>query len=73
MTSHSTEEGGSDTRNEDRTTILLNTFGRIQSRVAQGTAPFIISSTTEVSNLNVNYLQGYTALGLPYLKRTTNE
>ena len=48
-------------------------FGRIQSRVAQGTSPFIIASTTEVSNLNANLIQGYTALGLPYLKRTTNE
>ena len=48
-------------------------FGQIRSRVAQGTAPFIISSTTEVANLNANQLQGYTALGLPYLKRTTNE
>ena len=48
-------------------------FGRIRSRVAQGTSPFQIDSTTEVSNLNANLLQGYTALGLPYLKRTTNE
>ena len=48
-------------------------FGQIRSRVAQGTAPFNIASTTEVSNLNANLLQGYTALGLPYLKRTTNE
>jgi len=48
-------------------------FGRIRSRVAQGTAPFQIDSTTEVGNLNANLLQGYTALGLPYLKRTTNE
>jgi hypothetical protein len=67
--------GGSDTRvmkyrYNDST---VHFFGRIQSRVAQGTSPFNIASTTEVSNLNVNYLQGYTALGLPYLKRTTNE
>ena len=48
-------------------------FGQIRSRVAQGTAPFYIDSTTEVNNLNANLLQGYTALGLPYLKRTTNE
>ena len=48
-------------------------FGQIRSRIAQGTAPFYIDSTTEVSNLNANLLQGYTALGLPYLKRTTNE
>ena len=48
-------------------------FGQIRSRVAQGTAPFYVDSTTEVNNLNANLLQGYTALGLPYLKRTTNE
>jgi hypothetical protein len=48
-------------------------FGQIRSRVAQGTAPFYIDSTTVVNNLNANLLQGYTALGLPYLKRTTNE
>ena len=66
---------GSDTRvmkyRYDSNTVHF--FGQMQSRVATGTAPFIVSSTTEVSNLNVNQLQGYTALGLPYLKRTTNE
>ena len=67
--------GGSDTRvmkyrYNDST---VHFFGRIQSRVAQGTAPFNISSTTVNSNLNADLLDGYHALDLPYLKRTTNE
>ena len=48
-------------------------FGRIQSRVSTGTAPFNISSTTVNSNLNADMVDGYHALDLPYLKRTTNE
>ena len=48
-------------------------FGRIRSRVATGTAPFNISSTTVCGNLNADLLDGYHALGLPYLKSSTNQ
>jgi hypothetical protein len=48
-------------------------FGRIQSRVSTGTAPFNIASTTVNTNLNADLLDGYHALGLPYLKSSTNE
>ena len=48
-------------------------FGRIQSRVATGTAPFNIASTTVNTNLNADLLDGYHALGLPYLKSSTNQ
>ena len=48
-------------------------FGQIQSRVAQGTAPFIVASNTVVSNLNADLLDGYTATGLPYLGNQVNQ
>ena len=48
-------------------------FGQIRSRVATGTAPFNISSTTVCTNLNADLLDGYHALGLPYLKSSTNQ
>ncbi len=68
-------DGGSDTRvmkyrYNDST---VHFFGRIRSRVSTGTAPFNISSTTVNSNLNADMVDGYHALDLPYLKRTTNE
>ena len=47
-------------------------FGQVRSRVAQGTAPFVVDSTTVVSNLNADLLDGYTALNLPYLQGTVN-
>ena len=47
-------------------------FGQVRSRVAQGTAPFVVASTTVVSNLNADLLDGYTALNLPYLQGTVN-
>jgi hypothetical protein len=31
----------------------------LTSNIVTGTAPFVVSSTTQVSNLNVSYLQGY--------------
>ena len=36
---------------------------QLKSTVATGTAPLIVNSTTLVSNLNSNYLQGYNYLG----------
>lgn len=37
-----------------------STFRTITSSVAQGTAPFQVTSTTQVSNLNVSQLEGFT-------------
>ena len=50
----------------------IRTTNRLTSTVATGTAPLSVSSTTEVPNLNVNYLQGYTASTLPYLRALIN-
>lgn len=36
----------------------LSLSGQLTSTVSTGTAPFVIASTTEVPNLNVNFLQG---------------
>ena len=47
-------------------------FGRIQSRVATGTAPFNIASTTVNSNLNADMLDGYHSNNLPYLSNVVN-
>lgn len=38
----------------------LSLSGQLTSTVSTGTAPFVIASTTEVPNLNVNFLQGDT-------------
>jgi hypothetical protein len=46
--------------------------GQITSTVADGTAPFAVTSTTVVTNLNADLLDGYTALNLPYLGATVN-
>ena len=46
----------------------IETDGRLISTVATGTAPLAVTSTTEVTNLNANQLQGYTANNLPYLR-----
>jgi hypothetical protein len=46
---------------------------QIISEVAQGTAPFSVSSSTVVSNLNADLLDGYSALNLPYLQGTVNQ
>ena len=48
-------------------------FGQIRSRVATGTAPFRVDSTTVVTNLNADLLDGYSALNLPYLQGTVNQ
>ena len=45
---------------------------QLKSTVATGTAPISVSSTTVCTNLNADMLDGYTALGLPYFKATTN-
>ena len=38
----------------------LTVDGQIISQLAQGTAPFVVASTTKVSNLNVDFLDGMT-------------
>ena len=50
----------------------INAQTSLRSSVATGTAPIIVTSTTECTNLNAAQLQGYTALGLPYLGGSTN-
>ena len=50
----------------------INAQTSLRSSVATGTAPIIVTSTTECTNLNAAKLQGYTALGLPYLGGSTN-
>lgn len=40
---------------------LGNFSGQITSIVADGTAPFVVSSTTKVTNLNADLLDGYSA------------
>ena len=45
---------------------------QIISSVAQGTAPFSVTSNTVVTNLNADLLDGYSALSLPYLQGLTN-
>jgi len=42
------------------TLVSLATSGQITSQVTTGTAPFVIASTTVVSNLNANLLNGIT-------------
>jgi len=39
--------------------VGIITASRFVSDVAQGTAPFVVASTTQVTNLNANYLNGY--------------
>ena len=48
------------------------TTNQFSSTVATGTAPIVVTSTTECTNLNAARLQGYTALGLPYLGASVN-
>ena len=48
------------------------TTNQFSSTVATGTAPIVVTSTTECTNLNAARLQGYTALGLPYLGGSVN-
>jgi hypothetical protein len=47
-------------------------FGQIRSRVATGTAPFYVDSTTVCTNLNADLLDGYSATNLPYLSNVVN-
>ena len=54
---------------------VLETFRaqkQMISSVATGTAPISVTSTTECTNLNAARLQGYSALGLPYLGGSVN-
>ena len=46
---------------------------QIISSIATGTAPISVSSTTVCTNLNADLLDGYTALGLPYLGGSVNQ
>jgi len=57
---HSTKILGDLQVTGDFTGVKLNISDQLISTVATGTAPFVISSTTVVSNLNVTYLQGST-------------
>ena len=60
------------------TTYRLTVSGKVHtdnqfvSTVATGTAPLAVSSTTVVTNLNADLLDGYSALNLPYLQGTVN-
>ena len=54
------------------TTQGLTSPAQIVSTVATGTAPFAVASTTVVTNLNADLLDGYSALTLPYLGGSTN-
>jgi hypothetical protein len=59
----STQTNDSVTRSDDQVFATNGTLtaNRIESTVANGTAPFITASATVVPNLNANYLQGNTA------------
>ena len=50
----------------------IETDSQLKSTVATGTAPLAVTSTTKVTNLNADLLDGYTALGLPYLGGSVN-
>jgi hypothetical protein len=54
------------------TTQGITSPAQIVSTVATGTAPFAVTSTTVVTNLNADLLDGYSALGLPYFGSTVN-
>ena len=51
---------------------VLRAQKQFSSSVATGTAPISVTSTTECTNLNAARLQGYNALGLPYLGASVN-
>ena len=61
-------------RGDGGLTVLetLRASKQIISTIAQGSAPISVTSTTECTNLNAAKLQGYTALGLPYLGGSVN-
>ncbi len=42
----------------------LRVWGQLISKVASGTTPFVVDSTTKVDNLNADYLDGYHAADL---------
>ena len=50
----------------------MRTNSQISSSIATGTAPISVTSTTVCPNLNADLLDGYTALGLPYLGGSVN-
>ena len=51
----------------------IETDNQLKSTVAIGTAPLVVTSTTKVTNLNADLLDGYSALNLPYLQGTVNQ
>ena len=51
----------------------IETDNQLKSTVATGTAPLSVNSTTKVTNLNADLLDGYSALNLPYLQGTVNQ
>jgi hypothetical protein len=50
----------------------IETDSQLKSTVATGTAPLSVASTTKVTNLNADLLDGYTSLNLPYLGGSVN-
>ena len=50
----------------------IETDNQLKSTVATGTAPLVVSSTTKVTNLNADLLDGYSSLNLPYLGGSVN-
>ena len=52
---------GSNWQNIHRTGVALSTGSQFTASVATGTAPFAITSTTKVNNLNADLLDGATA------------
>lgn len=44
---------------QNQTVITINATGQIVSVLTTGNAPFVVSSTTQVNNLNVQYLGGF--------------
>ena len=50
----------------------IETDNQLKSTVATGTAPLTVSSTTKVTNLNADLLDGYSSLTLPYLGGSVN-
>ena len=51
------------------TTIAMS--GQLTSTIATGSAPFVIASTTAVTNLNADLLDGYHATGVAQLQGST--
>jgi len=57
----------------DNSVVTNNYDGIIRSNVSTGTAPLIISSTTKISNLNVDLLDGLDSSELEILSNKSND